>query len=366
MTGAPPSSVTPTSNETRVRVEGISNTSATLLPASPRAPSPLGLPAFNSSARSSSAFSSPRLSSSPVKKSRAMEGGGWYAAVDTSAVEIGVITWNLFHGRDFPPDPALYTWRSRLARMSERNATHVQVNRELIREFAQTLCGARWDVALLQECPPRWSAPLAAACGAERAALAHLAQLAWLRSQRPRPAGTPTCSAPGRAARTSPCSGAWPRTARSTCESWCFAAAPSGARWPSPGSPPASAWRTCTRARAPACATEEVRRAAETAVVLGRGGTADPGRRLQSAPQPDRAVRGAGAALRPRHTDRPRLDRPPPGPGSSRPSSPRPRGRLRPGRWPARASDCASRTTRRWRRGSRSERAFDPPAAGMR
>ena len=81
-------------------------------------------------------------------------------------MEIGVITWNLFHGRDFPPDPALYTWRSRLARMSERNATHIQVNRELIREFAQTLCGARWDVALLQECPPRWSAPLAAACGA--------------------------------------------------------------------------------------------------------------------------------------------------------------------------------------------------------
>ena len=81
-------------------------------------------------------------------------------------MEIGVITWNLFHGRDFPPDPALYTWRSRLARVSERNATHIQVNRDLIREFTQTLCGARWDVALLQECPPRWSAPLAAACGA--------------------------------------------------------------------------------------------------------------------------------------------------------------------------------------------------------
>ena len=79
-------------------------------------------------------------------------------------MEIGVITWNLFHGRDFPPDPALYTWRSRLRRVTERNATHVQVNRELFREFAEALCAARWDVALLQECPPRWSAELAAAC----------------------------------------------------------------------------------------------------------------------------------------------------------------------------------------------------------
>jgi endonuclease/exonuclease/phosphatase family metal-dependent hydrolase len=81
-------------------------------------------------------------------------------------VEIGVITWNLSHGRDFPPDPALHTWRSRLARVTERNSTHVQVNRELFREFTQTLCGAGWDVTLLQECPPRWSASLAAACKA--------------------------------------------------------------------------------------------------------------------------------------------------------------------------------------------------------
>lgn len=81
-------------------------------------------------------------------------------------MEIGVITWNLFHGRDFPPDPALYTWRSRLRRVTERNATHVQVNRELYRKFAEALSAARWDVALLQECPPRWSAALAAACKA--------------------------------------------------------------------------------------------------------------------------------------------------------------------------------------------------------
>jgi endonuclease/exonuclease/phosphatase family metal-dependent hydrolase len=94
-------------------------------------------------------------------------------------VEIGAITWNLFHGRDYPPDPALHTWRSRLGRATERNATHVQVNRELFREFAQVLCPARWEVALLQECPPRWSAALAATCEAK--AVRSLTSRNWLR-----------------------------------------------------------------------------------------------------------------------------------------------------------------------------------------
>ena len=82
-------------------------------------------------------------------------------------MELTAISWNLFHGRDFPPDPALLTWRSRLLRVSERNATHVQVNRDLLDEFSHLLSGAEWDVALLQECPPRWCDPLAAACDAE-------------------------------------------------------------------------------------------------------------------------------------------------------------------------------------------------------
>jgi endonuclease/exonuclease/phosphatase family metal-dependent hydrolase len=81
-------------------------------------------------------------------------------------VELTAISWNLFHGRDFPPDPALFTWRSRLLRRAERNATHIQVNRDLLHEFAALLAAAEWDVALLQECPPRWCAPLARACGA--------------------------------------------------------------------------------------------------------------------------------------------------------------------------------------------------------
>jgi endonuclease/exonuclease/phosphatase family metal-dependent hydrolase len=82
-------------------------------------------------------------------------------------VQLTAISWNLFHGRDFPPDPRLFTWRSRLLRASERNATHVQVNRELVDEFSRLLADAEWDVALLQECPPRWWEPLADACGAE-------------------------------------------------------------------------------------------------------------------------------------------------------------------------------------------------------
>ncbi|HEU4907053.1 MAG TPA: endonuclease/exonuclease/phosphatase family protein [Solirubrobacterales bacterium] len=82
-------------------------------------------------------------------------------------MELTALSWNLFHGRDFPPGRELFTWRSRLLRRTERNATHVQVNRELLDEFARLLAGAEWDVALLQECPPRWWQPLAAACEAE-------------------------------------------------------------------------------------------------------------------------------------------------------------------------------------------------------
>ncbi len=83
-------------------------------------------------------------------------------------MEFTAVTWNLFHGRDFPPDPALFTWRSRLLRVSERNTTHVQVNRDLLDEFATMLAAAEWDMALLQECPPRFAAPLARACGAKQ------------------------------------------------------------------------------------------------------------------------------------------------------------------------------------------------------
>lgn len=82
-------------------------------------------------------------------------------------MEFTAISWNLFHGRDFPPDAGLRSWRSRLLRIDERNQTHVQVNRDLTTEFATLLAGTAWDVALLQESPPRFAEPLARACSAE-------------------------------------------------------------------------------------------------------------------------------------------------------------------------------------------------------
>jgi endonuclease/exonuclease/phosphatase family metal-dependent hydrolase len=82
-------------------------------------------------------------------------------------VQIRVLTWNVYHGRDFPPDPALRTKRSRLLRITERNDTHLQVNRNLFFAFADVIASADWDVALLQECPPRWARRLAERCDAE-------------------------------------------------------------------------------------------------------------------------------------------------------------------------------------------------------
>ena len=82
-------------------------------------------------------------------------------------MQIHAITWNLFHGRDAPPDRSLYTWRSRLLKITERGPEYVQVNRSLFSEFATALSGVRWDVALLQETPPRWAPRLAEALGVE-------------------------------------------------------------------------------------------------------------------------------------------------------------------------------------------------------
>lgn len=79
--------------------------------------------------------------------------------------QVRVLSWNLYHGRDFPPDPALFTWRSRVLRVTERNATHAQVNRPLLDEFARVLDGLEWDVTLLQEAPPRWFDELARRTG---------------------------------------------------------------------------------------------------------------------------------------------------------------------------------------------------------
>ena len=58
-----------------------------------------------------------------------------------------------------------------MLRVEERGATHAQVNRPLDREFQQLLAGLEWEVALLQETPPRWLRPLCGATGASGASV---------------------------------------------------------------------------------------------------------------------------------------------------------------------------------------------------
>ena len=87
-------------------------------------------------------------------------------------IVIRALTWNVFHGLDKPPNSRLVTWRSRLLRVTETDATHAQVNRPLTAEFAAVLFGLQWDVALLQEAPPAWLDHLARGAGASAAASA--------------------------------------------------------------------------------------------------------------------------------------------------------------------------------------------------
>jgi len=67
-----------------------------------------------------------------------------------------VLTWNLFHGRDHPPDGS---------------GEYASVNRPLRDEFAATLARERWDIALLQEAPPHWLRALAQASDASAASV---------------------------------------------------------------------------------------------------------------------------------------------------------------------------------------------------
>jgi endonuclease/exonuclease/phosphatase family metal-dependent hydrolase len=63
-------------------------------------------------------------------------------------IVISALTWNLFHGRAHPP---------------------AELHRPLLDEFAAVLARERWDVALLQEAPPRWFERLAERLGAHGA-----------------------------------------------------------------------------------------------------------------------------------------------------------------------------------------------------
>jgi len=89
-----------------------------------------------------------------------------HPAILLTARALRVLTWNLYHGRDRAPERRLHTWRSRLLRTTEQGTEFAQVNRSLFEEFAVLINSWEWDVALLQEAPPRWLVPLGARCGA--------------------------------------------------------------------------------------------------------------------------------------------------------------------------------------------------------
>ncbi len=75
------------------------------------------------------------------------------------------VTWNLFHGRDHP-------------RVGMPDA-----KRSLLPEFSQFLDGLMWEIALLQEAPPRWLDDLGRAARANGAlGLTSRNELPWLRA----------------------------------------------------------------------------------------------------------------------------------------------------------------------------------------
>jgi endonuclease/exonuclease/phosphatase family metal-dependent hydrolase len=79
------------------------------------------------------------------------------------------MTWNLFHGRDWPPEPELQVrgrkgnWR----RGPRLGKAYEQANWDLFDQFAELIDGADWEIALFQEFPPSWRDRMARACGAE-------------------------------------------------------------------------------------------------------------------------------------------------------------------------------------------------------
>jgi endonuclease/exonuclease/phosphatase family metal-dependent hydrolase len=75
---------------------------------------------------------------------------------------VRALTWNIFHGRDLPVE--------------------IDYKRSLHAEFAALLAHFDWDVALLQEAPPRWFRELAFKSGAQgRLVKTSRNQLGWLR-----------------------------------------------------------------------------------------------------------------------------------------------------------------------------------------
>jgi endonuclease/exonuclease/phosphatase family metal-dependent hydrolase len=79
------------------------------------------------------------------------------------------MTWNVFHGRDWPPEPELQirAHKGNFRRGPRLGTKYEQTNWDLFGLFADLIGGIEWDIALFQEFPPAWKRPMAAACGAE-------------------------------------------------------------------------------------------------------------------------------------------------------------------------------------------------------
>ena len=69
------------------------------------------------------------------------------------AVELRVLTWNVFHGRDGAPGVGP-TWRSTWLRRPVSDGRHVHLNRKLIGPIGELIAAATPTVAALQEVPP--------------------------------------------------------------------------------------------------------------------------------------------------------------------------------------------------------------------
>jgi hypothetical protein len=93
-------------------------------------------------------------------------------------VELTAMTWNVFHGRDWPPEPELQVraHKGNFRRGPRLGERYEQTNWDLFGRFASLVREIDWDVALFQEFPPSWSTRrrclwppnmLAAACDAD-------------------------------------------------------------------------------------------------------------------------------------------------------------------------------------------------------
>ena len=79
------------------------------------------------------------------------------------------MTWNVFHGRDWPPEPELQVraHKGNFHRGPRVGNEYEQTNWDLFDLFASFACAIDWDVAIFQEFPPAWKGRLAESCGAE-------------------------------------------------------------------------------------------------------------------------------------------------------------------------------------------------------